>query len=100
MRWFDLGCYRARAMSPVPEAPDPGARRAPTLSVPMLSVVVPVRNEGPNILPLVAEIRRALGAVAHEIVYVDDGSSDDTGARLREAAVLAERRLGLAADEA
>ena len=52
----------------------------------MLSVVVPVRNEGPNVLPLVAEIGRALGAVAHEIVYVDDGSSDDTWARVREAA--------------
>ncbi len=56
---------------------------------PLLSVVVPVRNEGPNILPLIAEIRRALGAVAHEIVYVDDGSSDDTGTQLREAAGMA-----------
>lgn len=73
-------------MSPAPEAPEPGAHRAPTRSVPTLSIVVPVRNEGPNILPLAAEIRRALGAVAHEIVYVDDGSSDDTWARLREAA--------------
>lgn len=81
MRWCDRGCYRAPAMPPAPPAPQPAAHRAPTLSV-----VVPVRNEGPNILPLIDEIRRALGGVAHEIVYVDDGSSDDTGARLREAA--------------
>ena len=78
-------------MSPPSEPPEPDARRAPTLSVPtlsvpMLSVVVPVRDEGPNILPLAAEIRQALGAVAHEIVYVDDGSADDTRARLRDAA--------------
>ncbi|WP_229678182.1 glycosyltransferase family 2 protein [Caldovatus sediminis] len=58
---------------------------------PLLSVVVPVRNEGPNILPLIAEIRAALsaapeGPIAHEIVYVDDGSTDDTAQRLREAA--------------
>lgn len=59
--------------------------------MPILSVVVPVRNEGPNIGPLVAEIRTALTAVAHEIVYVDDGSSDDTPARLTEAGVIVRR---------
>ncbi len=45
---------------------------------------MPVRNEGPNIAPLVAEIETALAAVPHEIVYVDDGSTDDTAARLAE----------------
>jgi dolichol-phosphate mannosyltransferase len=44
--------------------------------VPLISVVVPVKNEAPNIPPLVAEIRAALAGVAHEIVYVDDGSDD------------------------
>ena len=44
-----------------------------------------MRNEGPNVLPLVREIHSALRGVAHEIVYVDDGSTDDTAERLREA---------------
>jgi dolichol-phosphate mannosyltransferase len=52
---------------------------------PLISVVVPVRNEAPNIAPLIAEIRRALAGVAHEIIYVDDGSDDDTASVLREA---------------
>ncbi|MCX7371565.1 MAG: glycosyltransferase family 2 protein [Alphaproteobacteria bacterium] len=54
---------------------------------PLVSVVIPVRNEGPNIAPLVAEIRAALADTPHEIVYVDDGSSDDTPAQLRAAGV-------------
>ena len=54
---------------------------------PLLSVVVPVRNEALNVAPLVAEIRAALAGVDHEIVYVDDGSTDDTAARLRETGV-------------
>jgi dolichol-phosphate mannosyltransferase len=48
-----------------------------------LSIVIPVRNEAENIAPLVAEIRAALdGAVAYEIVYVDDGSGDGTAAAI------------------
>jgi dolichol-phosphate mannosyltransferase len=39
----------------------------------------------------VAEIRQALAGVDHEIVYVDDGSTDDTPLQLRLAGVVARR---------
>jgi len=52
-----------------------------------LSIVIPVRNEAPNVAPLVAEIRAALdGSHDYEIVYVDDGSSDGTAETVRALA--------------
>ena len=48
-----------------------------------LSIVVPVHNENENLRPLIEEIESAvMGLGEHEIVYVDDGSSDDTLSRL------------------
>jgi dolichol-phosphate mannosyltransferase len=60
-----------------------------------LSIVIPVRNEAPNIAPLVAEIGAALpDRLAYEIVYVDDGSGDETAAEiLRVAAAVPRLRL-------
>ena len=52
----------------------------------MLTVIVPVKNEADNILPLIGEIRAALAdGPAYEILYVDDGSTDATLDRLAEA---------------
>ena len=46
---------------------------------PRLSVVVPVKNEALNILPLVEEIERACAPLgSFEAIYVDDGSTDAT----------------------
>ncbi len=59
---------------------------ANSAGAPLLSVVVPVRNEAPNIRPLIEEITRALTAFEHQIVYVDDGSSDATRDELRALA--------------
>ena len=43
-----------------------------------LSVVVTVYNEQLNIKPLVGQLTAALEGLDYEIVYVDDGSTDDT----------------------
>jgi len=55
--------------------------------VPEISVVVPLRNEGPNILPLATAIFNALRQEPRglELILVDDGSSDDTWQRILEA---------------
>jgi dolichol-phosphate mannosyltransferase len=50
---------------------------------PAVSIVVPVRNEADNVAPLIAEIAAALdGRWIHEIIYVNDGSTDATAERL------------------
>ncbi len=43
-----------------------------------ISVVVPVKNEQDNVASLIAEIDAALAQVKHEIIYVNDGSTDAT----------------------
>ena len=52
--------------------------------VPNLSIVVPAFNEGANITPVVREIVETIAASpwvgAYEVVLVNDGSTDDTGA--------------------
>jgi dolichol-phosphate mannosyltransferase len=50
--------------------------------VPAVTVVIPVKNEAGNIAPLVAEIEHALAGTPFEVVYVNDGSTDDTEAEL------------------
>ena len=47
-----------------------------------VSAVIPVKDEAGNVAPLAREIAAALVGEAHEIVFVDDGSTDGTGEAL------------------
>jgi len=52
-----------------------------------LSVVVPVHNEAENLKPLLEEICKTLdGFRDFEVIYVDDGSTDDSYVRLIDLA--------------
>lgn len=50
------------------------------MSMPQLSIVIPVRDEEENLAPLLQEIGAALERLElpHEVIFVDDGSSDGT----------------------
>jgi dolichol-phosphate mannosyltransferase len=48
-----------------------------------ISVVIPVCNEFDNVGPLAREIVAALTGREFEIIFVDDGSTDDTAAAVR-----------------
>src|SRR5262245_53190858 len=57
---------------------------------PELSIVIPVRNESPNIAPVYNELTETLVQFGrtYEIIFVDDGSTDDT---FEQLAVLQSR---------
>jgi dolichol-phosphate mannosyltransferase len=57
-----------------PSISDPGNGRG----VPTLSLIVPTLNEAKNIPTLVRWLEKVLRGIAHEIVVVDDSSSDGT----------------------
>lgn len=53
---------------------------------PFLSVVIPLYNEAENVEPLYGELSAALDQVGrpYEVIVVDDGSTDESFARLRD----------------
>ena len=43
-----------------------------------LSIIIPVLDEEENLIPLVEEIRSILEDTAYEIIFIDDGSMDNS----------------------
>jgi dolichol-phosphate mannosyltransferase len=52
---------------------------------PAVSIVVPVFNEEENLPILQTELRAALGGLDHEIIFVDDGSTDRSADKIEQA---------------
>jgi dolichol-phosphate mannosyltransferase len=52
---------------------------------PAVSVVVPVFNEEENVAILQTELRSALAGIDHEIIFVDDGSTDRSAEKIEPA---------------
>ena len=48
-----------------------------------ISVVIPVKNEAGNIDQLIKEIDKSLKLINYEIIYVNDGSIDNTEIELK-----------------
>lgn len=65
-----------------------------------LSIIVPVYNEAGNVLPLAREVAEAFPghAPSIELLFVDDASTDETPARIREAQRLDPRVRGVRHD--
>jgi glycosyltransferase involved in cell wall biosynthesis len=70
------------------------------MPTPKLSIVIPVHNEAPAILPLAQELRSALesadaGVEQWEALFVDDGSTDHTWQQVELAAASDPRIKGI-----
>ena len=57
-------------------------------TAPLISVVIPLYNEGSHLKELVADLKHALqlSGSRFEIIVIDDGSTDDTWARIQDEA--------------
>jgi len=51
---------------------------------PRISVVVPAFNEAENVEKLAGEIAEALSGISHEMIFIDDASTDNTRAVLQD----------------
>ena len=49
-----------------------------------LSLIIPILNEEKNILPLTKKIIQNLKKIKYEIIFVDDGSIDNSQLKLKE----------------
>lgn len=75
-----LSAARRRVAPGIPVASSGSMSR----QAPDLSIVVPAYNESANIQPLVESVCRALPDVNWELLLVDDGSTDDTRAKIAQ----------------
>lgn len=62
-----------------------GSATAGNMRQPILSVIIPTRNEAGNIVLLLSQLQVALQGIAVEIIFVDD-SDDETPETVRQAA--------------
>jgi dolichol-phosphate mannosyltransferase len=51
-------------------------------TAPQVSVVIPLFNEEENVSILQSELRSALAGTDHEVIFVDDGSTDGTAEKI------------------
>ena len=88
-----------------PNVPPSQRQDTPGSGLPVLSIIIPTRNEAGNIEPLLTRLERALKEIPFEVIFVDD-STDHTPEVIRkkgsqcafEVSVIArppERRNGL-----
>ena len=59
----------------------------------MISIIIPIHNEEENIIKLSESINKALSKIDYEVIFINDGSKDDSEKKIKTIINKSKKKL-------